>query len=318
MIRLLINSSSAAIALHFLLYEDYYPWLGCLALGLALVHALLAWFVSTCHPADQRQLFVLVAIVLSLIAVAWSWQAEVAWVAVGWAVEGAALWWTGLRLRTAPLRAVGAVLLILAVGRLLFVDTLSAHQVPFVPIFNTYAIPALIVAGCVILAATVSRYSPLANAPLDRFGMWAFGVSGVLLIWFLLSFETSTYFTTQVRFTGGGNLVDATGRSLGQVEQETARTLQLTASMALSLVWGLYAAVILAIGFLRHNPPLRWTALGLFGLTLAKVVLVDLENLPGFYRIAVFLALAIVLALAARVYQRKQPQSNANVPETSR
>ena len=54
----------------------------------------------------------------------------------------------------------------------------------------------------------------------------------------------------------------------------------------------------------RRNPPLRWTALGLFGLTLIKVIFVDMGNLPGFYRVAVFFVLALVLGVAARVYQR--------------
>jgi uncharacterized membrane protein len=72
------------------------------------------------------------------------------------------------------------------------------------------------------------------------------------------------------------------------------------------VVWAAYAGLILGVGFWRHIPPLRWVALGLFGLTLAKVFLVDMANLPGFYRATAFFVLAVVLAGAARIYQRFQ------------
>jgi uncharacterized membrane protein len=309
LVRLLINSVLGSVMLHALLYDDYRVWLGSLALGLAVVHALLAWLVSSRNPEDERQLFVLVAVALGLIAVAFAWQADVAWIAVGWAVEGTALWWFGLKVRMVPLRVLGGVFLLLAVGRLLFVDTPLAHRTPFVPLFNSYALPALAVAACVIFTAVVSRYSPLSKLPLDEVGMWAAGIAGILLTWFIVSFETYRYFTTQISSGAlGGMMVDESGQNLGQLQYEEGLRLERTAQMALSLVWAVYAGVILTIGFLRHNPPLRWTALGLFGLTLGKVVLVDMANLPGFYRVAVFLALALVLGAAARIYQRMQLQ----------
>src|SRR5262249_48447842 len=155
--------------------------------------ALLAWLVSSRHAKDQRQLFVLTAIVLGLIATVFPWQLDIAWIGVGWAVEGAVLWWFGLRIRSGPLRVLGALFLVLALGRLLFVDTPMAHLEPFIPILNSYAIPALVVAGCIIVTATVSRYSPLSGLPLDRIGMWMAGIAGVLLTWFILSMETYQY-----------------------------------------------------------------------------------------------------------------------------
>jgi len=71
----------------------------------------------------------------------------------------------------------------------------------------------------------------------------------------------------------------------------------------------------LAAGFRLDNRPMRWAALGLFVLTLGKVVLVDMGRLPGFYRVAAFLALSLMMAAAAWGYQKlKHAQATGDKP----
>jgi uncharacterized membrane protein len=48
------------------------------------------------------------------------------------------------------------------------------------------------------------------------------------------------------------------------------------AQMGLSILWGCFATVLLAVGFMRHVRSLRLAALGLFGLTAGKLAVVDL------------------------------------------
>jgi uncharacterized membrane protein len=107
----------------------------------------------------------------------------------------------------------------------------------------------------------------------------------------VLSVETYGYFDAQaVR-----PMADSTrGRWLGQ--------------MSVSALWALYASGVLAIGFWKQLAALRWTALGLFALTIAKVFLLDMAGLQEFYRILAFFIVAILLGAAAWAYQRIQPQ----------
>ena len=81
---------------------------------------------------------------------------------------------------------------------------------------------------------------------------------------------------------------------------------QRTAQSALSGVWAIYAAAILWIGFRLGSLSLRWTALILFAFTLGKVFLLDMEGLPGLYRVAAFFALSVMMGIAAWAYQRFQ------------
>jgi len=285
--RIVANAFLFAGAIYTLLDEDYHIWLGSAAIGLAVVYTALAWVVLRRRPEDAWQQLVLVATGLAFLAAAFPLQADAAWIALGWAVEGAALACFGLRIRSDVLRGLAAVLFGLALWRLLLVDTLALNRGPFVPIFNRYALPALAVAACLLVAALASRYFLKAPRAIDDVARGVAGLGGVLLVWLILSIDAYQYFTARITPT------TADPEHLWRI----ART-------SLSVLWPVYAAILLALGFRMDSRPLRWTALGLFGLTLGKVVLVDMAGLPGFYRVAAFFVLAVVLGGAAWAYQK--------------
>lgn len=72
----------------------------------------------------------------------------------------------------------------------------------------------------------------------------------------------------------------------------------------LSVFWGLTAITMLVIGFVRLFTELRYLAIGLFGVTIIKVFLVDLSNLKMVYRIVSFIALGLLLLGASYLYQK--------------
>lgn len=74
--------------------------------------------------------------------------------------------------------------------------------------------------------------------------------------------------------------------------------------MGLSLWWAIWAGAILIAGFARHVPALRYTAIALFGLTVVKVLAVDMSDVEAGYRILTFLALGGLLVAASWLYHR--------------
>jgi uncharacterized membrane protein len=86
--------------------------------------------------------------------------------------------------------------------------------------------------------------------------------------------------------------------------EETMSHWNWAAQLALSLLWSTYGGLFTAAGFRRQSRALRTTGLVLFGITLAKVMLLDVWNLRQFYRIVALLALGLVLLGAAWIYQR--------------
>jgi len=91
-----------------------------------------------------------------------------------------------------------------------------------------------------------------------------------------------------------------------------ARHLQWKMQVGLSVLFTLYAAAALAWGFARRIPGVRYAALGLFGIVIVKVFLVDLAELQAIYRILSFFVLGLVLLGVSYVYQRRRPDGSGS------
>lgn len=289
--RLLLCASLWFTAAYVLLRADYREWLGLLAVGMALVYTVLARLMLGRRPDDGRQLLTALAAAVGFIALAFPIQARAEWIALGWAAEAAALCWFGLRARSPVLRGMAAAVAALAVARLVFVDTPHRSHDLYTPIFNKYAIPALSVTACLLGSVTVARrfWPRLGRA--ERALMTFAGAVGVLLLWFVLSVDTWGYFRAVADQQLSGEQA-VRWRWLGQV--------------TLSALWSVYALSLLAIGFVRRVPSVRWAALSIFAVTVGKAFLHDMAGLKEIYRILAFFILAVLLGLAGWAYQRIQ------------
>jgi uncharacterized membrane protein len=74
--------------------------------------------------------------------------------------------------------------------------------------------------------------------------------------------------------------------------------------LALSVLWSLFAGSMTAAGFRLRLRGARIAGLALFGVTLLKVLFLDISELRQFYRILALLALGVVLLVVAWIYQR--------------
>jgi uncharacterized membrane protein len=66
----------------------------------------------------------------------------------------------------------------------------------------------------------------------------------------------------------------------------------------------LFGAALLGVGFWRKSAFLRWQALALLTLSIAKVFIVDTRQLSQGYRILSFLGLGVLLLAVSFAYQR--------------
>jgi hypothetical protein len=84
----------------------------------------------------------------------------------------------------------------------------------------------------------------------------------------------------------------------------TATNLRNLEQMTLSVVWLLYAGVLLVCGIWRRLRWLRLSAIGLFGLIIVKVFAYDLAFLPPAFRSVSFAGLGVILLAMSYLYQR--------------
>jgi len=285
--RLILNAVLWFVAVYVLLKEDYGQWMGTAAVGMAVLYAAVARLMLACRPGESGPLLTALAVAVGFVAVAFPIEADAHWVAFGWMAEAAVLWWFGLRVRAPALRGLAAALAGLAVVRLLAFDMPPEIREPFLPVLNRFALPAIGVAACLLAGVAAARRFLGQLGRAEQMLIAVAGLGGILLLWLVLTVDCYRYFDALARLYAADR---AQWRWLGQ--------------MSVSILWAVYATVVLALGFRLRLARLRWVALALFAVTVVKVFLIDMAELDEIYRIVAFFILAIFLGLAAWAYQR--------------
>ncbi len=293
LVRLVLGAAFAFTAWYVMLRDDPLlwqraePWMGTAAIASAALYAIIARGMLAAPKQDAAHLFTALAISVGFIALAFPLQADAAWVALGWAAEGAVLWWFGQRIANGSLRAIAGGLSLAAVIRLVAHDLPPDVREPFVPAFNHFSLPAIGVVFCLLAGVASTRRFVRQRGWAERVFAGGAAAVGVLLLWLVLSFDCYNYFAVRARQPGAPR---ATLLWLGQ--------------MGLSVLWTVYATVVLVIGFRASQSWLRWLALALYGVTVLKVFFVDIRELDEIYRVVAFFVLAVFMGLAAWGYQR--------------
>lgn len=273
------------LLLQQLLYDEHRWWLTGVvlvlaALYLALSRVLGSW--SAGHDRRGRQLQDLFAVQAALLAtIAFPIRLEGDWITVAWTAEAVALAIAGARLPALWMRvfSVGlfGVVLLMAPQALLGQD----DDVLFINLrFVTLAGAAI---GLAVAGFTV-RCLVEKPLPLERTG-WAIGL-GIANIVALIAVSLEAWdFVQGLRFD---------------------LDLDLAAQVALSALWLVWAAALVAAGIRRDVPGLRWQGLALLLVVVAKTFLVDLSFLEQGYRILSFLIVGALLVAVSFLYQRRR------------
>jgi uncharacterized membrane protein len=104
----------------------------------------------------------------------------------------------------------------------------------------------------------------------------------------------------QIAVTAGNTLaVIALTLEANRIHADIAR------NFTRSAIWMAYGAALMIVGFQRHLAFLRWLALLLIGITVAKVFFFDINALERIYRILSFIGLGVILLAISFAYQRK-------------
>jgi uncharacterized membrane protein len=289
-IRLAVNPFVFYATCYFLLNEDHHAWMAVLALAMAIVYAALARAALALRPSDRRMLLVTVGTALTFVTLAIPVQLESNWITIAWGMEAVALLWAGFETSTPPLRLLSAIVFAMALLRFLFEDTPWGYRAPFTPVLNRYFLGMLVLSACLGCAAFLYRRMP---------GYLVVGMLAAGVFWLGSSFEAHSYFEAQAQA-----VVRNAGASELESASETARQLRWGAELSLSMLWSVYAGLMTAAGFRLQLRAWRVAGLALFGLTLVKVVFLDIPELREFYRIIALLALGVVLLVVAWKYQR--------------
>jgi uncharacterized membrane protein len=195
-----------------------------------------------------------------------------------WTVEGTLLLWLGGRSRDLRTRVIGYALLL--VGLVGAAGSVAFHA----PDRLLLSGDSLAIAGQLIAFFTAAhllgRLQDLEEW--ERACVPVLGISAHLITLGWLTQEA----TYEVR------------RSV-----EPARFYEV-AHFTYSALWATYSALMFTIGVVRNQPWARYVGVALFGLTITKMVTVDLWELEILHRMIAFLVLGGLLLACALMYNR--------------
>jgi uncharacterized membrane protein len=285
----LINPFVFFATAYHLLNPDHHDWMGVFAIGMALVYAGAAKLLVDRSAANRSASLLMIGVALTFVTIAIPIQLRQNWITIAWSVEALLMLWAAMEIRSRRLLGMAYTLFGLTLVRLVFWDTPYGPRATFTPVLNKYFLSSLVVTTCLFSAAVVYQRAGPRKQLFQPAAKLVLLLVGVVALWFVMSVETHTFFTARAAAAKLGEDA-AHERWLGQ--------------MALSVLWSVYAGTLAAIGFVRRSPVVRWTALALFGLTIIKVMMVDIAQLQKLYRIIVFFVLGLLLLVVAWGYHR--------------
>lgn len=212
-------------------------------------------------------------ICIALVTIAIPVQLEHYWIAIAWAIEGALLVRSGVNVDVRGLRVIGYVALGLSV-----INTLAWGS-------GLRTAERLLSYAASIGALYVSAYVLSQDPQKDEWKRYAIGaltVTATLLLTILLAVE----------------IWDADG-----IFQTASRN---TRHVTLSILWALEAVACIAIGFAGRSQSFRILGAGLFGVTVLKILVVDLDSLNGISRTIVTIVVGIIALVGAFAYIRNK------------
>ena len=232
------------------------------------------------------------AVAFTLTALAMAVQFDGRAVVVGWAAEGAAATWLGLRAGSFAFQAGGLALWGLAVARLL--DRYFTTPAGFTAVFNERALTTFFVVLLAYgLAALYSRYRDTVKDAGRTRAVLHVAASIVTILW--ITAEVGSYW---------------------DIRYDTPQA-YLYHQLGLSLAWGVYGALLIVLGLRRSYAPDRYIGITVLALTVLKVFFVDLWQLGGIYRVIGFLGFGVLLVAVSYLYQRRRQDSDAVPPASA-
>jgi uncharacterized membrane protein len=237
-------------------------------------------------PSPLSALHLTIAVAFLTIAI--PLKAHGRWITIGWLIEGGALLWLAMRLRSNLLRGLALTALLLGLAALIVIHPAVSTRIIFNQRFGTYLVGVLVFAFVARLAHAGNDESEpefVISWPITA--AVALLVVNVLIL-VAVGWEIHNYWWL-VRYSG---------------DWAVKREYRMYAQFTYSALFMIFGAIQLGIGFWKRSAFLRWQALILLAISIAKVFLVDVSQLSQGYRIVSFLGLGALLLGVSFIYQR--------------
>ncbi|RLE19119.1 MAG: hypothetical protein DRJ14_01550 [Acidobacteria bacterium] len=279
------------------------PYVSIVTLFIAIVFLTLANWLSEHESVEGSAFWYLIANAVFFLVLTVPILFSSNWITIFWALEAAFLLWLGLKLDRKWMTITGIVLTLLVTGKLFLYDypvvfrlnrTWSWFKIPYTQdllerlLTLAALLGSLFWGGRKLRAAIGISWNKLGSVFTSIFGASLF---------LALTIETAAFFH---QYAGGARFA------------------------SISVLWAIFASLLMVQGFRLANSTMRKTAIGIFLVTLFKVFFMDISHFTTPFRILSFLVLGLLLIGSSWLYHRfrgkllteSQAINNGNENET--
>ena len=269
-------------AAYQILHVPHHNYLGLLAVAVAGAYLSFGAFLYRTRSAaeqDLRPILLSLGMALAFATLAIPIQFTGFTITIAWSLEAAVLSWIGLRLHNSRAVVGGMVVFALVAFRLLSFDS------TMLPDARTYSL------------LWNQRFVTFAVASISFFlaAWWTSQTSRSIALWEYLA----------------GHIILLSALSLELIawaeRSMPPENVLSTQTVSISVLFGVYALVLVSVGVATRTAVNRIAGLVLIGLVIVKLYLFDVWQLQRPYRISAFIALGVLLISTSFLYSRFRP-----------
>ncbi|MEK7574705.1 MAG: DUF2339 domain-containing protein, partial [Patescibacteria group bacterium] len=316
----LLAANAAGFAwLSYIIFEpNYHAFLGFGSVVLAAVYLVIANLANNSNPEDKALNFFLAGTGVVFLTLAVPLQFEGSWITTAWLVESLLIYATASFVSNRSFQVMGATVFIVGLSRFLFLDAFNFSVETFTPIFNkVFGLAVLAILVAYLIAWIYKRYGST-TVEIGQRGVMVFVLVANILSVFTLTQQVMGYYQKQIldayRFYQT-ELVSCQKLNSGfdegyrkcnsdySAQAQTTRDLGNTSNTLVSILWALYATILVVLGFVRRITSARNLGILLFGITALKIF-VDLWSLGELYRIISSIGFGAIALGASFMYAK--------------
>lgn len=307
------NAIFIGTSLYVFLVGDYKNILGFISVLVAIVYMFIAYLVNKSNPSEKELNIFLPGLAVVFLSIAVPQQFDGVWVAVGWLVESAILYFIASIISNRGFQVMGVIVYTLGgLDALAEVQDLFGVNTKFVPILNgDFAVLLLTIVVAYFISYMYKRYGST-TVEIQKRGIIVFVIVANIISIYALSSQIYKYYdykieeirqqrniqVDQAMRAGNSDFYSGGEEYYTSVDGQRNR-----ANTLVSILWAFYAIVLTVIGFSKRIAGLRRMGLILFVITALKVV-VEVWSLGEIYRIVSFIVFGIIALLAAFLYAK--------------
>lgn len=292
---------------YYILKPDYQDLAGLFfALG-SIFYLLSAYFINNINEEDKSTITILTGMGLILAVLAVPIQFDDYQVAIGWAIEGLFIILGGFWFANFYIRYFGLVVFMLTIGQL-NKSHIAINIKDFTLFLNERFIAFAIAAVCIFCAAYLYNLykDNLDTKRKEHYVAAGLGLIANMLMIIIFSLEALSFFDKKI---SEFKVVYPT--LTGTDYYSKIKSLNNFKNLSLSIIWVVYAGVLMIAGILKNYKSARLLSLAIFGVTIVKVFIYDIARLSELYRIASFISLGTILLIVSFLFYRYKEKIKA-------